>query len=237
MSIRKHYSSAKKRGYHFPTTLRCYDVQSIVGKGAFGKVALAVHRLTGRPVAIKMIEKTTLQPGQIEKVRSEVALMSAIRHKHIIRLLEVFESTNHMYMAFEYAAGGDLLQLVKRKRCLTEHESKPIFRQVVYGIAHCHCRSVLHRDIKLDNILLDERGNVKVCDFGISRTVENPCEPILEQCGTPAYIAPEILYEDGYKGFKSDIWGLGVLLYAMVTGTVPFRAQNMRELKQVITAG
>ena len=184
-----------------------------------------------------MIDKTTLQPGQIEKVRSEVALMSAIRHKHIIRLLEVFESSNHMYMVFEYAAGGDLLQLVKKKRCLTESEARKIFRQVVYGIAHCHCRSVLHRDIKLDNILLDEKNHVKVCDFGISRTIENLSEPVLEQCGTPAYIAPEILYEDGYKGFKSDIWGMGVLLYAMVTGTVPFRAQNMRELKYVISAG
>ena len=108
---------------------------------------------------------------------------------------------------------------------------------MVYGIAHCHCRSVLHRDIKLDNILLDEKGNVKVCDFGISRPLEDLAEPIMEQCGTPAYIAPEILYEDGYKGFKSDIWGLGVLLYAMVTGTVPFRAQNMRELKYVISSG
>lgn len=163
--------------------------------------------------------------------------MSAIRHKHIIRLLEVFESSNHMYMVFEYAAGGDLLQLVKKKRCLTENEARRIFRQVVYGVAHCHCRSVLHRDIKLDNILLDDKNHVKVCDFGISRTIENLNEPVMEQCGTPAYIAPEILYEDGYKGFKSDIWGLGVLLYAMVTGTVPFRAQNMRELKYVISAG
>lgn len=171
-----------------------------------------------------MIEKLNLQPGQIEKIRCEVALMSAIRHKHIIRLLEVFESNQHLYMVFEYASGGDLLQLVKRKRALTEKEAMPIFRQIVFAIAHCHCRSVLHRDIKLDNILIDEKGNIKLCDFGISRTVENHNDPIMEQCGTPAYIAPEILYEDGYKGFKSDIWGLGVLLFAMVTGTVPFRA-------------
>ena len=110
----------------------------------------------------------------MEKLKCEVALMSAIRHKHIIRLLEVFESHQHMYMVFEYAAGGDLLQLVKRKRALTEREARPIFRQLVYGVAHCHCRSVLHRDIKLDNILLSDNGNVKVCDFGISRTLEDP---------------------------------------------------------------
>ena len=91
--------------------------------------------------------------------------------------------------------------------------------------------------MKLDNILIDVKGNVKLCDFGISRVIEDHNEPILEQCGTPAYIAPEILCSDGYKGFKSDIWGLGVLLFAMVTGTVPFRAQNMRELKNVISTG
>ena len=96
---------------------------------------------------------------------------------------------------------------------------------------------MLHRDVKLDNILIDARGNVKLCDFGISRVVESLDEQIMEQCGTPAYIAPEILCADGYKGFKSDIWGMGVLLFAMVTGTVPFRAHNMRELKTVISTG
>ena len=94
---------------------------------------------------------------------------------------------------------------------------------------------MLHRDVKLDNILIDAKGNVKLCDFGISRVIEDHSESIMEQCGTPAYIAPEILCSNGYKGFKSDIWGMGVLLFAMVTGTVPFRASNIRELKKVIS--
>ena len=120
---------------------------------------------------------------------------------------------------------------MKKNKCISENRAKSIFRQIIYGIAHCHCRSIIHRDIKLDNILLDENGNAKVCDFGISRVINSLDEPIMEQCGPPAYIAPEILHTDGYKGFKSDIWGLGIILFAMTTGTVPFRAQNMRELK------
>lgn len=119
--------------------------------------------------------------------------MSAIRHRHVIRLLEVFETAHHLFMVLEYAGGGDLLHLVKKRRALTEDEARPLFRQIVYGIAHCHCRSVLHRDIKLDNILLDENGFVKVCDFGISKLLEDPTSVTFEQCGTPAYIAPEVL--------------------------------------------
>ena len=163
--------------------------------------------------------------------------MSAIRHRHVIRLLEVFETNHHLFMVLEYADGGDLLHHVKKVKALTEDEARPLFRQIVYGIAHCHCRSVIHRDIKLDNILIDESGFVKICDFGISKLLEDPKAVLFEQCGTPAYIAPEILADIGYSGFASDVWGLGVLLYAMVCGTVPFRAANMRDLKAVIQSG
>ena len=136
----------------------------------------------------------------------------------------------------EYAGGGDLLQYVKKRKRLDEAEAKRIFRQIVYGLAHCHCRSVLHRDIKLDNILLDNDGEIKICDFGVSRVIKKN-QRITEQCGTPAYIAPEIISDIGYEGFTADTWSLGVLLYAMVCGTVPFKAQNMHDLHKIITNG
>ena len=99
----------------------------------------------------------------------EVFLLKKVRHSNVIRLLEVFESSKHLLMVMEYAGGGDLLQYVKKKKRLEENEAKKIFRQIVYGLAHCHCRSVLHRDIKLDNILIDHEGEIKICDFGVSR--------------------------------------------------------------------
>jgi len=136
----------------------------------------------------------------------------------------VFETENHLFMVMEYAGGGDLLQYITRRMKLEEREAKNIFRQVLYGVAHCHCRSVLHRDIKLDNILINAAGKVKICDFGISKVITDPEQTMSEQCGTPAYMPPEILSGNGYKGFKADIWSLGVLLYSMVFGTVPFKA-------------
>jgi 5'-AMP-activated protein kinase, catalytic alpha subunit len=150
-------------------------------------------------------------------------LLKKVRHSNVIRLLEVFESPKHLLMVMEYAGGGDLLQYVKKRKRLEESEAKSIFKQIIYGLAHCHCRSVLHRDIKLDNILLDNDGQIKLCDFGVSRVIGKK-QHITEQCGTPAYIAPEIISDVGYQGFAADIWSLGVLLYAMVCGTVPFKA-------------
>ena len=129
----------------------------------------------------------------------------------------------------EYAEKGDLLQYVKQKKRLDEEEAMSIFRSLLYALAHCHCRSVLHRDIKLDNILINERMEIKLCDFGVSKILK-PDMLVTEQCGTPAYIAPEIIEDTGYKGCFVDIWSLGVLLYAMVCGAVPFRATNMQDL-------
>lgn len=106
----------------------------------------------------------------------------------------------------------------------------------MYGIAHIHCRSVIHRDIKLDNILLDSEKGVKICDFGVSKIIKKG-QLIKEQCGTPAYLAPEIIIDQGYEGYFVDIWSLGVLLYTMLLGTVPFKASNLEDLHKLILAG
>ena len=133
----------------------------------------------------------------------------------------------------EYAGRGDLLQHVKNKGRLKEREARYFFKNILYGLGHWHCRSVLHRDVKLDNILIDDNKGVKICDFGVSKIIKRN-QKIIEQWGTPAYIAPEIISDQGYHGFYVDIWSLGVLLYAMVSGSVPFKANNMQELYENI---
>ena len=188
---------------------------------------MATHKLTNRKVALKRIEKGNLQEEQIKKVLAEVKLMSAIRHRHVIRLLEVFETNQYLFMVLEYAPGGDLLHHLKKVKAMTEDEARPFFRQIVYGIAHCLCRSVLHRDIKLENILIGENGNAKLCDFGISSLVTDPKKIATDKSGTPPYMSPESFSEEGYSGFMSDIWSLGVLLYTMVCGKLPFSSNNL----------
>ena len=188
-------------------------------------------------MAIKTVDRALMKDEYSRrKVLQEVFLLQKVRHTNVIRLLEVYETPKELHMVMEYAGGGDLLQYVKKRKKLSEDEARKIFKQVLFGVAHCHCRSVLHRDVKLDNILLDQNGQIKLCDFGVSRVMPKG-HFISEQCGTPAYISPEIISEIGYSGFSADIWSLGVLLYAMVTGTVPFKAQNMSELHKVITGG
>jgi serine/threonine protein kinase len=130
----------------------------------------------------------------------------------------------------ELCAGGDLLNYVRKRRKLKEDVAKYVFRQVVDGLQYCHSKGIVHRDMKLDNLLLDESGTVKICDFGVSKQLTSSHETMTEQCGTPAYIAPEILKDKGYRGFGVDIWSLGVCLYALLYGTVPFKANNMSEL-------
>ena len=216
------------------TTLDHYSFVKLIGKGAFGNVTLGIHKLTGKYVAIKTIEKRFMKDEfSRRKVFQEVYILKKIRHANVIRLLEVFEDSEHMLIVMEFAAGGDLLKYVRERGPLPEAHGREIFRQVVYGLGHIHSRSVLHRDIKLDNILLDIDEGVKICDFGVSKIVSKD-DIIKEQCGTPAYIAPEVISNEGYQGFYIDHWSLGILLYAMLTANVPFKAKNMEELLEVI---
>ena len=157
-------------------------------------------------------------------------MLKKTRHKNIVRLYEYFETEKHILFVIEVCAGGDLLNYVRRRRRLKEDLAKCLFKQIIESLAYCHSKNILHRDIKLDNILLDANGQVKLCDFGVGKIVKKG-EKMTEQCGTPAYIAPEILRDQGYFGFAVDIWSSGVVLFAMLYGTVPFKANNMTELQ------
>jgi 5'-AMP-activated protein kinase catalytic alpha subunit len=171
--------------------------------------------------------------SQSKKVMQEVVMLKRTKHKNIVRLYEYFETEKHLLFVIELCAGGDLLNYVRRRRRLKEDVAKCLFKQLMESLAYCHRKNILHRDIKLDNILLDSEGQVKLCDFGVGKIVKKG-EKMTEQCGTPAYIAPEILRDQGYFGFGVDIWSAGVVLYAMLYGTVPFKANNMSELQTMI---
>ena len=222
-----------------PTTLDFYKLGKLIGKGAFGKVLLGIQKLTGLQVAIKTIDKEAIRKSEHNKrkVFQEIYILKKIRHPNIVRILEVFESSKHVLIVTEYCGGGDLLHFVKNKGRLTEAEAKIIFKQIIYGARVCHLNGILHRDFKLDNILIDtEYSTAKVCDVGVSKLVKKG-EVIYDQCGTPAYLAPEIAADTGYEGYSVDVWSMGVLLYAMLCGTVPFKAPTMKELHKLILRG
>ena len=220
------------------TGIEYYKVESLIGKGAFAKVLLCEHKLTGKKVAIKAIPKASLQNSRSQKkVVQEVYIMKRVRSKFVIKILEVFESEKNFLIVMEYAGGGDLLHYVRDKKQLREEECKRIFKQILMGAASIHNSGVLHRDFKMDNILLDSSySTVKICDFGVSKLVKQG-EVIKEQCGTPAYIAPEIIKNEGYEGYTVDIWSLGVVLYTMLCGTIPFKANNINDLHTLILSG
>ena len=201
-----------------------------MGKGAFGKVNLAIHRISNKFVALKSINKQFLsEEASKRKVMQEFNILRRTRHINVVRLYESFETQQHIIFVMEVCGAGDLLTYVRRRRKLKEDVAKHMFKQIMEGLRYCHSKNILHRDIKLDNILLTSEGDIKICDFGVSKLVKNG-EIMTEQCGTPAYIAPEVFENKGYEGYQSDVWSAGVVLYAMLYGTVPFKANNMTEL-------
>ena len=209
----------------------------MLGKGAFGKVNLGVHKLTSKLVAIKSISKEYLSvESSKKKVMQEYSILKITRHPSIIKIYETFESAKYILIVMELCSGGDLLNFVRKRRRLTENMAKYVFNALINGLNHIHKRNIIHRDIKLDNILLNNEGELKICDFGVAKIID-PNEIIKEQCGTPAYIAPEILSDQGYSGFGVDVWSAGVALYAMLYGTIPFKSQNMKELNKLIIKG
>ena len=233
LNLTNYIKNYYKNNHEYPmTTLDFYKYGRLIGQGAFGKVNLGLNVLTGRVVAIKSFNKKNLDSPNNENMKKiiyETNLMRKLNHPNITKILEMFEDEKYILIIMEYINGGNLFSFVKKRRKLNEKISKFLFKQIILGIKHIHSQNIVHRDVKLENILIDLNNTIKICDFGIGRILSSPDELLHDQCGTPMYMAPEILScskEKGYKGFPVDIWSAGIALYIMLSGTLPFSIKD-----------
>ena len=231
--IKDYYQTNKK----YPkSNLDFYLYGRQIGHGAFGQVNIALHIASGRLVAIKIFAKKNLKNTRAkQKIKNEIEMLSHFHHPFINQILDNFETDTHIFIVMEYVC-GDLLGFIRKRGKLSEAVSKLIFKQLIEGLKYIHKKKVVHRDIKLDNILIDLTNTIKICDFGVSRYYSKD-ELMFEHCGTPAYISPEIFENNGYKGTGCDIWSAGVTLYYMLEGVQPFKANSIKELENTIIKG
>ncbi|XP_023668004.1 MAP/microtubule affinity-regulating kinase 4 isoform X1 [Paramormyrops kingsleyae] len=213
-----------------------YRLLKTIGKGNFAKVKLARHILTGREVAIKIIDKTQLNPTSLQKLFREVRIMKGLKHPNIVQLFEVIETDKTLYLIMEYASGGEVFDYLVSHGRMKEKEARAKFRQIVSAVHYCHQKNIVHRDLKAENLLLDADSNIKIADFGFSNefTLGNKLDTF---CGSPPYAAPELFQGKKYDGPEVDIWSLGVILYTLVSGSLPFDGQNLKELRERVLRG
>ncbi|KAM3861664.1 MAP/microtubule affinity-regulating kinase 3-like [Diretmus argenteus] len=213
-----------------------YRLLKTIGKGNFAKVKLARHILTGREVAIKIIDKTQLNPTSLQKLFREVRIMKILNHPNIVKLFEVIETEKTLYLVMEFASGGEVFDYLVAHGRMKEKEARAKFRQIVSAVQYCHQKHIVHRDLKAENLLLDADMNIKIADFGFSNefTVGGKLDTF---CGSPPYAAPELFQGKKYDGPEVDVWSLGVILYTLVSGSLPFDGQNLKELRERVLRG
>ncbi|XP_026094383.1 NUAK family SNF1-like kinase 1 [Carassius auratus] len=233
----KRSNSGVKKHHHKHNLKHRYELLETLGRGTYGKVKKAIERHSGREVAIKSIRKEKIKDEQdMVHIRREIEIMSSLRHPHIISIYEVFENKDKIVIVMEYASKGELYDYISERRRLTERETRHFFRQIVSAVHYCHKNGVVHRDLKLENVLLDENCNIKIADFGLSNLYHK--DKLLQTfCGSPLYASPEIVNGRPYRGPEVDSWALGVLLYTLVYGSMPFDGGDHKNLIWQISNG
>uniref|UniRef100_A0AC35U8B5 Protein kinase domain-containing protein n=1 Tax=Rhabditophanes sp. KR3021 TaxID=114890 RepID=A0AC35U8B5_9BILA len=214
-----------------------FEITKKLGSGTYGKVSLAFDHKTDREVAVKLIKKSAIEnKADLVRIRREIRIMSALQHPNIIQIYEVFENKDKIILVMEYASGGELYDYVSKNSSLQEHEARRIFRQITSAVLYCHKHKVAHRDLKLENILLDVDNNAKIADFGLSNYFEDK-RLLSTFCGSPLYASPEIINGTPYKGPEVDCWSLGILLYTLVYGSMPFDGRDFNRMVRQIKRG
>uniref|UniRef100_A0A803W300 non-specific serine/threonine protein kinase n=1 Tax=Ficedula albicollis TaxID=59894 RepID=A0A803W300_FICAL len=212
------------------------QIERTIGKGNFAVVKLATHLVTRAKVAIKIIDKTQLDEENLKKIFREVQIMKMLCHPHIIRLYQVMETERMIYLVTEYASGGEIFDHLVAHGRMAEKEARRKFKQIVAAVNFCHCRNIVHRDLKAENLLLDANLNIKIADFGFSN-IFTPGQLLKTWCGSPPYAAPELFEGKEYDGPKVDIWSLGVVLYVLVCGALPFDGSTLQNLRARVLSG
>lgn len=215
--------------------LNDYIVKETIGSGGFAKVKRAIHLSTGEVVALKIMDKATLG-ADLPRVKTEIEAMKNLHHQHICRLYQVIETSRKIYMVLEYCSGGELFDYIVQKDRLSEYEARVFFRQIVAAVAYMHESGYAHRDLKPENLLIDEEQNLKLSDFGLCAKAGTD-NVLFTCCGSPAYAAPELIAGKSYLGSEADIWSMGVLLYALLNGFLPFDDDSISKLYKKINEG
>ncbi|XP_075544061.1 maternal embryonic leucine zipper kinase-like [Dermacentor variabilis] len=214
-----------------------YILLETIGSGGFAKVKLGLHILTGEKVAIKIMDKRSLGED-LPRVKLEITALKDLSHQNICKLYQVIETSTKIYLVLEYCPGGELFDYIVEKERLSEGEARHFFRQIVSAVAYIHSQGYAHRDLKPENLLLDENHNLKLIDFGLCARPKGGMATSLETCcGSPAYAAPELVMGQEYIGSMVDIWSMGVLLYALLCGCLPFDDENVAVLYRKIQLG
>ncbi|XP_016754547.2 CBL-interacting serine/threonine-protein kinase 24-like isoform X3 [Gossypium hirsutum] len=204
-------------------TVGKYEVGRTIGQGTFAKVKFARNSVSGESVALKVLPKATiLKHRMVDQIKREISIMKIVRHPNIVRLHEVLASRTKIYIILEFISGGELFDKIVHCGRLPENECRRYFQQLIDAVAHCHSKGVYHRDLKPENLLLDSYGDLKVSDFGLSALLQQGVGLLHTTCGTPNYVAPEVLSNQGYDGAAADIWSCGVILFFIMAGYLPF---------------
>ncbi|XP_063700636.1 serine/threonine-protein kinase BRSK1 [Culicoides brevitarsis] len=213
-----------------------YRLEKTLGKGQTGLVKLGVHCISGKKVAIKIINREKLTKSVLMKVEREIAIMKLIDHPYVLGLMEVYENKKYLYLILEHVSGGELFDYLVKKGRLTPKEARKFFRQIISALDFCHSHSICHRDLKPENLLLDDKNNIKIADFGMASL--QPAGSMLEtSCGSPHYACPEVIRGEKYDGRRADVWSCGVILYALLVGALPFDDDNLRQLLEKVKRG
>ncbi|KAJ3119255.1 Map microtubule affinity-regulating kinase [Nowakowskiella sp. JEL0407] len=229
-------ATAERLGKKNIESIGYYKFEKNVGEGNFAKVKLATHTITNEKVAVKIIDKTKLDKQTAKKLFREVRIMKLLNHPHIVRLYEVIDTPKELFLIMEYCAGGEIFDYLVAHGRMKEKDARRCFRQILGAVEYCHNVHVIHRDLKAENLLLDEHMNVKIADFGFSNQFA-PGQRLNTWCGSPPYAAPELFQGKEYSGPEVDIWSLGVVLYVLVCGSLPFDGSTLAKLRARVLAG